>query len=105
MNKICLLIALVFTSACATSGATGSQSNGALPSNENALILRRQGSRMVDQGAAGQIADHEIVCRVEAPTGTRIRKTQCRTQAEWDAISQEGRRFMELRQTGTADGN
>lgn len=104
MNKIWLAIAIVTASACAASAADDPQEERASQSTENVLVLRRQGARMVDQGAAGEIADHELVCRVEAPTGTRIRKTQCRTQGEWEAIAREGRRFMELRQTGTADG-
>ncbi|WP_420430882.1 hypothetical protein [Hyphobacterium sp.] len=105
MNRTWLTIAVVSVSVCAPIGADEPRAERASQSPENVLVLRRQGSRMVDQGAAGDIADNELVCRIEAPTGTRIRKTQCRTQGEWEAIAREGRRFMELRQTGTADGN
>ncbi len=105
MNKMWLIIGMVAVSACATSAADDSQRVSTGQTNEDVLVLRRDGSRMVDQGSAGRIAGHEMVCRVEATTGSRIRKTQCRTQAEWEAIAREGRRFMELRQTGTADSN
>lgn len=104
MWKILMPVSLSFLAACATtSDGPQAQADAEAAANENVLIIRRQGNRFVEQQAAGDIAEGERVCRVDSPTGTRIREVVCRSQAEWEAIQAEGRRFMELRQTGTAD--
>lgn len=58
--------------------------------------------RYVDHSQAGEIDGDEVVCRVDTPTGTRIRQPVCRTQHEWDEMQREGQRMMEHRQTGSA---
>lgn len=104
MWKLIVPVSLLFLPACATmSGDQPADEIAARDANEAVLVIRRSGNRFVEQRSAGDISDNEQVCRVAAPTGTRIKEVVCRSQREWEAIQAEGRRFMELRQTGTAD--
>jgi len=90
MRPIVLLVSMLVISACATT----SDSTG----NEADMAIAAESSRVIDQSEAQRVAPDEIVCRVEAPTGTRMRERVCRTQAEWDAIMEAGQERIRHRQ-------
>tara|TARA_R110002073_G_scaffold48787_1_gene131082 strand:+ start:162 stop:446 length:285 start_codon:yes stop_codon:yes gene_type:complete len=74
--------------ACATTDDTG---NSAAVSGQTPII--------VEQSADIRPENNDIVCRIEAPTGTRMRERICRTQAEWEAIQEAGRETIRHRQS------
>ncbi|GJL98305.1 MAG: hypothetical protein DHS20C06_21220 [Hyphobacterium sp.] len=66
------------------------------------MTVSADAPRVVDQSEAQRVQPDDVVCRIEAPTGTRMRERICRTQAEWDAIMEAGQERLRHRQsTGT----
>ncbi|MEE2525577.1 hypothetical protein V0U79_04305 [Hyphobacterium sp. HN65] len=94
MRLLLVSIAALAAAACATT------SENAMPAQ--VMAAEYAAPRYIDQGTAGEIGDEEIVCRVDSPTGTRIRQPVCRTYAEWEEMQREGQRLLEHRQTGSA---
>jgi hypothetical protein len=89
MRFIILLLAALAISACATTSDSTESDVG---------MAAAEMPRVVDQSEAEHVASGDIVCRIEAPTGTRMRERVCRTQAEWDAIMEAGQERIRHRQ-------
>ena len=96
MKQVLIIFAAILVTACTTTGNDPATLSLRAMTNQEFLAV------YVDQGDAGDIQDHEIVCRVETPTGTRLRRPICRTHAEWQEMRREGQRLFEHRQTGSA---
>lgn len=74
--------------ACATTEDTG-----------DVAAFSGQTPRIVEQSAEIRPENDDIVCRIESPTGTRMRERICRTQAEWEEIQEAGRETIRHRQS------
>lgn len=58
----------------------------------------QQEARVIYQTSDGE----ELVCKMIAPTGTRIEEEYCLTEDDWEEIRRESRRILEqLARTGT----
>jgi hypothetical protein len=91
MRLLVLLLSMLVVSACATTSDS--------TSSDTAMAVSADAPRVVDQGEAQRVASDDVVCRIEAPTGTRMRERVCRTQAEWDAIMDAGQERIRHRQS------
>jgi len=100
MRFIIIMSSALLVSACATTSnddmaaapQAGSQSNG----QSDAPI---DGPRIVEQGQIERVESDDVVCRIDTPTGTRMRERICRTRAEWDAIREAGQERIRHRQS------
>ena len=91
MRFIVLLLSTLAISACATTSDSGS--------SDTTVSASATAPRVVDQSEAQRVESGDLVCRIEAPTGTRMRERVCRTQAEWDAIMEAGQERIRHRQS------
>lgn len=48
----------------------------------------------VAKGTAAAADGSKMVCKGKAPTGSRLKKMDCKTQKEWDAIREQNMREM-----------
>jgi hypothetical protein len=84
---------MIIGAAClATACATTSESS-------DMAIAPGPAPQVVEQGADVRPENDDIVCRIESPTGTRMRERICRTHAEWQAIQESGQETIRHRQT------
>jgi hypothetical protein len=88
MRYLAIGAGAVIVAACATTDETG---NSAAVSGQTPII--------VEQSADIRPENDDIVCRIESPTGTRMRERICRTRAEWEAIQEAGREAIRHRQS------
>jgi len=89
MRFLTLGAASVFLAGCATTTGTD---DGMMAADNDAPIV-------VEQGQEGRPENDDVICRIEAPTGTRMRERVCRTRAEWEEIQEAGREALRHRQS------
>jgi len=88
MRFLIIIGAACFATACATTSES-----------DDMAMAARPAPQVVEQGPGVRPENDDLVCRIESPTGTRMRERVCRTQAEWEAIQESGREAIGHRQT------
>ena len=96
MRFIILMSSAVLVSACAT---TSNDDITTAPQVEAQSGASTDGPRIVEQGQIERVESDDVVCRIDTPTGTRMRERICRTRAEWDAIREAGQERIRHRQS------
>lgn len=91
MRHVFLLAPCILVAACATNSDAGN--------TQVSAVSTASVPRYVDQSEVRNPDRDDVVCRYEAPTGTRMRERICRTQEEWDAIQEAGRERIRHRQS------